>query len=250
MVTVERDGQMVEVPGEWRLPDHRILPEVMREAEQAIEHMLKPAGVAGVKKVFVPLMLSGLRMPATEGMEDKTMATFLAEQGEVYERHLKEIPLDILEKAADECARSSPHFPAVADFWTHARPELEKRQRYGLRIKRLADAQKREAEGKPAFTPEPDEVVWRGDVERFHKFGKGLLHDRLRTRAIESERKLAELEGREPNLEQFGKEPAHIITPAKIGPELTGRSATTLIVDELEEPPQPTADHHANGEPL
>lgn len=236
MATVERDGQQIEVEGTWRLPDHRIMPEVLTEALRTISRQLEPAGDEGVRKVMMPLMLTQI-MPAVEGVAEGNMQALFAATASEYTRHLRDVPLDLLETAATALARESPHFPRVADFFRHAQPVIDRRRRQSARINAIAEAQKRAAEGKPAFVPEADDVKWRGDVERFHKFAGGSMHDMLRRRAIDSERKLAELEGREPDLEQFGPDPVKVMPPpiTKRSP-ITGRTSAVTDVDEQPSP--------------
>ena len=196
-VEVERDGRLVRVPGTWRPPQHRILPELLDEASRTISALLMPAGEAGVRRVITAMMFAGLRMPVTDGMDESTMQAFLAEQGATFQRHLKDIPYDILDKAADACVRDSPIFPAVADFFRHAKPELEKRRQQCERINRLR-ALKDSPKQEEAFVPEPEDVRLRGIVARYLKHRESFLGPGLAKNAIASERRLAEIEKREP----------------------------------------------------
>ena len=157
MTTVERNGVLVEVPGRWEPPTYgSILPELLEQGREAVAASLKPAGDAGVHEAMMPLMLTTL-MPATEGMSDQTLQSFYAAKAGEYQRHLREVPLDILKSAADACVRESEFFPAVAALLRHARVELEKRRRQADRIKALIDARNR-PQAKPAFVKEPEHV--------------------------------------------------------------------------------------------
>ena len=157
MTTVERDGALIEVPAAWQPPTFgSILPELIEQGRKAVAESLKPAGDEGVAAVMMPVMLTTL-VPATEGMSDTTLQGFYAAKAGEYQRHLREVPLDILKAAADACVRESEFFPAVAALLRHAKVELEKRRRQAERIKALIDARNR-PQAKPAFEQEPEHV--------------------------------------------------------------------------------------------
>lgn len=214
-VTVERDGVPVEVPGTWQPPTYGVLlPELLEQGRKAIEHQLTPAGDEGVHSVMVPLMLTQ-QLQSTEGMEEETMITFMARKGAEYQRHLREVPLDILKAAADACVLASPFFPTVADLFKHVRPEWEKRKRQADRLKALIAHRNNPAAAAPqpsARELESREQRLRNGIASCRRFG------RMGT-AIEWERELAALEGRE--VEEWA--------------QLQGTKVEIIITDEIGE---------------
>lgn len=256
MTTIERDGQMVQVEGTWRLPDHRILPELLDEAARTIATQLLPAGEAGVQKIMMPLLLAGLRMPATDGLEEKTMVAFMGEQAAVYTKHLKNIPLDLLDKAADACVKESPYFPAVADFFRHAQPEIDRRRRQCGRINALIEESRRKASGV-VVKKETEEERLVATIKRWRDQGVDVLFGaNLKARAVQAERDLAKLKGRpieEWAWEQTEETKAKTLPPPTIEGdiisskvEIVGNTADRVIVDEHE----PKPSKWQSGEPL
>ncbi len=197
MTEVERDGERIMVPSTWQPSRHAgLLPELLEQGRQAIAASLKPAGDQGVAEVMMPLMLTTI-MPATEGMSDMTVQAFYAAKASEYQRHLRDVPLDILKAAADACVRESGFFPTVADFFKHSRLELEKRKRQADRIRALIDSRNRPAPAQE-FKPEPEEVRLRGAIWRGWRDRETFTGPASWKRASDAERRLAQLESREP----------------------------------------------------
>lgn len=241
-VEVERDGTLV--PGTWRPPEHRILPERIDEARRWLELNLAPCGDAGVHKALMPLLLS-TTMPHTAGLEDKTLKALFAEKSAEYTRHLRELPIDILEAACDQCAKASPFFPAVADIFRHARPPLEKRQRQRDRVDRMMRA-KDAPKGAEPFTPEPEEVRLRGNVARYLKHRDGFLGPTLRANAVAAEQRLAEIENRAPA--DWATEQATQPTPPSVAQPSRAAPPPPTIEGEFERVASPEPWHA--GEPV
>lgn len=131
----------------WQPPEHRVLPELIEQGRQALEHMLKPCGVEGVGKALMPLLLTQ-EMPKTEGLTDGmneeeaqiTLRGFYASHQAEYARHLKHLPLDILRKACDaHVTTGSKFFPSVFELASKANPEHERRK---VELERLYALQK------------------------------------------------------------------------------------------------------------
>lgn len=233
----EIDGKRKLVPGTWAPPEHRILPELIEQGRAALEELLKPCGAAGVGPALMPLLLSQV-MPNTEGMSDETMQSFFAAKVSEYTRHLEHFPADIIRAACDDHARNgSAFFPALFDLTKHAKPAHEKRKRELERVMAVQrNAKAPRIAAAPKFVREPDDVLHRAAVARFHKFKGGMVHDTLRRAAIESETWLAVHEGREPDLEQFGTATPSIAPPM---PRRSTHSGRKQAIDVEEQPPLP-----------
>lgn len=248
-VEVERDGVRVLVPGSWRPPEHRILPELLEQARAVIAERLKPADAEGIAKVMRPLMLT-TKVAATEGMsDDKAFAFFQAKAFETTRLLTKAgVPLDLLQEAADRCAVSSKFFPEVAELMEHIRPELERRQRQRDRIDRVI-ATKDAPKPVEVFVPEPELDRLKGNIARWRSTG------RFEARAIESERRLAEIEQRE--IADWAREvdiepqpTAAATTPPPLPPspsqQRVGAVARAVMRNAAASRPQPWRD----GQPL
>ncbi len=224
-------GERVLVPATWKPPSHTVLPELLEQGRQAIAELLKPAGADGVSSVMMPLMLTQ-QIPATEGMGDSNAERFFAAMAGEYQRHLAEIPLDILKLAADACAKESSFFPQVADFWKHARPKLEERKRQQWRIDRLIEEKRKPAKAEPP-PQEPLEQRLRASIWLGWKHGRLDLAQR-------AERELAKLENRAP---AEWATPQIVMPPMPPARRTTARQQEQFITDVpigQEEPPLPT----------
>ncbi len=226
MIEREVHGRMELAPGTWRPPEHRILPEILDQARAFITAKLMPAGASGVAKAITPLLLTTVQ-PTLAVMHDpdddeetinRKQQAYLTAQMAEFQRLMAHVPADIISKACDAHAMESKFFPAIAELMKHARPALELRKQQAHRIERLIAAANA-PNPREAFKPESDETRHRAAVARFHKFKGGMIHDKLRAQAIESERWLAAHESREPDLEQFGT-----ATPAVLPPPMPRRS--------------------------
>lgn len=192
------DPPMVEVegelkPGAWNPPTYcRFLPEQLDQAREAMREQLRPAGSQGVREVMLPLIMV-TKVAATEGMSDGTARAYMAELGREYERHLIDVPLDILKAASDACATESAFFPTVADLFRHIRPELEKRKRMADRIEALARAQN----GIPATIHRPmtEEEKRETQIKKLREAIPVLRKHGRNATADQWERELAELTG-------------------------------------------------------
>jgi hypothetical protein len=232
-VEVERDGRPVLVAGTWRPPTHSILRERLDEARKWLEINLAPCGPEGVQRILMPLLMT-TTMPHTAGMEETTLQSFFAQKSTEYTRLLQDLPADILSAACDECAKASPFFPAVADLFRHAKPALEKRRRQCERVDRLIAMKSAPPQGEP-FKPEPEIDRYRADIARWKAHGDVSFGINLKARAIESEKKLATLEGRDVEDWARASAPVELDTASVIG-----RTADHVLVDELATP-QPRA---------
>lgn len=210
-VEVERDGKSVLVPGTWRPPGHRIMPELIEQARAFLEERLKPGGEPGVRKALAALMLTTIP-PATEGMSDETMAGFMAAKASEYQRLLADVPADLLERAADKCARESEFFPTVAGLLKHVTPELEKRRRQRDRLGRLLEAANKPATkpAPPPFVAEPRDVILGTLIKAARARGQ-------MDKAMRYERELAEFLGRE--VEEWARIDAPL-EPSNVGEKL------------------------------
>lgn len=173
-----------------------------------MDRMLTPAGDAGVREAMLPLMLSTqMRLPPhlaelSDDERNRAEKAFYSQQSAEYCRLLGHIPLDILKAAADASVLESPFFPFPADLMKHAGPEFDRRKRESERIDRMIAIGGRTQQAKAqTFQPEPEEhrlraAIWRGWDARIN--GKGFLTARLWWSGQEAERRLAQLEQREP----------------------------------------------------
>lgn len=216
-------------PSEWQLPDNiKVEAALLDEGKRYIESKLKPCGDGAVAEVLAPMMLTTHRRNDEVLSIDQASATLAAELGE-YQRLLRHIPRDLLQKAADDhiLVNHSKFFPMPAELLALATPELERRKRQQIRIGRLIDAQK---------APKPKDATppWqRQDMnpEERKQWGITRLRELIELKrkrggialnGIDAlERELAKLEGRTVT-----------ITLESLGPELSGNSATAVIEDE------------------
>jgi hypothetical protein len=193
-VEAERDGVRVMVPGTWRPPTHRLLPDVLKQGLETIEHLLAPASAEAIGAAMMPLVLT-TKVAATEGMSDeKALAFYQAKTAETTRLLVKaEVPIDLLKEAADKCSLASRYFPEVADLMEHIRPALEKRKRQRERIAILIDGASKPAEKpKPEpFKAEPLDVRLATMRDSYRRIGDI-------AKAAKYERELAKLKGREP----------------------------------------------------
>jgi hypothetical protein len=194
-VEIDVDGARRIVPGTWRTPEHRLLPEVLEQGRVAIGNMLKPATEQQIRNTLLPLMLT-LKIEnklLTEENEREFYSTMVAE----LVRHLKETPPDILAEACDAHVKESPFFPTVADLFKHIKPAIERRKTQQWRIAQIVAAANRPTRAEP-FKPEPEDVRLRATVEHYHKHRESFLGPILRKNAVAAEQRLAEIENRAP----------------------------------------------------
>lgn len=240
------DGTTRLVAGDWQAPSHRILPERLDEARRWLEARIVPCGEAGVGKALMPLLMT-TQMPNTDGMSEETLQAFGVAKMAEYGRLLRDVPADILEAAADACAKASPFFPAVADIFKHANPLIEKRQRQLHRVNELIRRQNAPAEA-PAFKPEPEEVRLRAEIARWRRVGADVVMGvNLKRNAIAAEKRLAEIENRVVEawaLEQQTE--ATVLPPAP--PPRAGRHAETRYAVDV--PHTDVAGPWQAGQPL
>lgn len=108
-------------------------------------------------------------------------------------------PEDLLQGACLELLKTRTFRPSPAEIVKLIEPKHAERRRMLARAKRLLPDTAKPAD-VATFQPEPEDVRLRGMVERFHRCPPGsFLRPILQRSAIEAEKRLAEIEGRQPS---------------------------------------------------
>lgn len=107
-------------------------------------------------------------------------------------------PEDLLQSACLELLKTRTWRPSPAEIVKTIEPKHAERRRMLARAKRLLPEAPKPKDA-PAFTPEPEEVRLRATVARYRDGGAGsFLRSILQRSAIAAEKRLAEIEGRQP----------------------------------------------------
>lgn len=107
-------------------------------------------------------------------------------------------PEDLLQAACLEVLKTRSWRPSPAEIVKLIEPKHSERKRMLARANRLLPDTPKPA-GVAPFRPEPEQVRLQASIQRFHACGAGsFLRPMLQRSAIEAEKRLAEIEGRQP----------------------------------------------------
>ena len=107
-------------------------------------------------------------------------------------------PEDLLQAACLEVLKTRTWRPSPAEIVKLIEPKHAERRRMLARARRLLPESPKPA-AEAMFQPEPEEDRLRATIRRFHACGAGsFLRPVLQRSAIEAEKRLAEIEGRQP----------------------------------------------------
>lgn len=166
---------------------------MLAAAKVAIDHMLKPAGAAGVAEALMPMLMTQA-IPNLSQLPEKIAADrWLSATVDEYARHLGGYPVDILKASCDAHVRSgNEFFPKVFEITRRATPALELRKREQWRIGQLIEATNRPKQKPTAepFVQEPEHVRLLTILKWQEKPGSNLYSP---TKARETRHRLAEL---------------------------------------------------------
>ena len=176
--------------------------EKLEEASKAMAHLLTPVGEEGLGRALMPLMLTTV-MPNMDGMSDAMQQSYFAAKVSEYGRLLAHYPADIIRDACDAHVKRSKFFPAIAELCEFAEPALALRHRQAKRLAVLVKNGGKPPVVREEFKPEPEEVRLRANIKRYRDNPNHPIVHTLHRRAIESERRLAVIEGRE--VEEWAK---------------------------------------------
>lgn len=251
------------------LPETKILPEHLDQGRRFVEARLRPCGDEAVAHHLGPLWLCTAR-PNDESLTMEQRGAILAEELATYQRLLRDLPSDLLERACDEHARRSKWFPKPAELREIAEAEFTKRQDWLRRIVQLQEEAKKPARAK-VFQPEPEEVRLIAAIERWRKLGADVVMGvNLKRNAVDAEKRLAEIHNRAVEAWALEVAPEAVVLPPSPPPR-SGRHAETRHAVDVphtdvagpwqagkplyhEEPPPPTdiaegVDYEAEIEP-
>lgn len=108
-------------------------------------------------------------------------------------------PEDLLQGACLELLKTRTFRPSPAEIVKLIEPKHSERKRMLARARRLLPDTAKPA-GAETFQPEPEDVRLRGMIDRFHRCRPGsFLRPILQRSAIAAEKRLAEIEGRQPS---------------------------------------------------
>lgn len=172
------------------------MPELLAMASKAMEHLLTPVGPEGLGRALMPLMLTTV-MPNTDGMSDETQQAYFGAKVQEYTRLLEHYPADIIRDACDAHVKRSKFFPAIAELTEFAEPALAHRHRQARRLEVLIKNGGRPPVVAEDFKPEPEVDRLRGAIKRYLANPNSSIAHVLKRRAIESEKRLAEMESRD-----------------------------------------------------
>lgn len=174
----------------WVVPAVLPDPERVKRVLAELERGLRPARPEFLK--WICDKLSALPSQTATGVNAALWTDNVVDVCEGY-------PEDLLQGACLELLKTRTFRPSPAEIVKVIEPKHAERRRMLARAKRLLPDTAKPA-GVATFQPEAEDVRLRGMIDRFHRCPPGsFLRQILQRRAIEAEKRLAEIEGRQPS---------------------------------------------------